>query len=54
MKKLKKLLRLLLLVILLIPAAFGLGLMVFHNHRYHDKEIRTELVEKKEDEAEEE
>lgn len=57
MKKVTKGLRLLVMVLLLMLAAFGVGLagsfMNNNRERYMDKEIRTELTEKKEDEEEE-
>jgi hypothetical protein len=56
MERLKKALRLLCLVILLTFAAMGMGLTgnMFPNtrERYMDKEIRTEQVDKKEEEDE--
>ena len=56
MKRLKKTLRLLVLLFFILLASIGIGIMgnIFSNNRerYHDKEIRIELNEKREDEAE--
>lgn len=54
MKIIKKFLRLLGLVMLISLAACGAGFMLPNRERYQDKEIRIELVEKKDDEIEEE
>jgi hypothetical protein len=54
MKKVKEALRLLVMVILLILAVFGIGItgnfLNTNRERYMDNEIKTEQVEKKEDE----
>ena len=54
MKKLKKAVRLIGLLLFLLLAASGVGIGSIFNtkERYEDKEIRIELVEKKEDEEE--
>ena len=53
MEKVKKGLRLLYLVLLLIMAVFGIGLtgnfLNSNRERYMNNEIRTEIVEKKEE-----
>jgi hypothetical protein len=57
MKKVKAGLRLLVMVLLLILAVFGIGItgnfLNSNRERYMDKEIRTEQVEKKEEEENE-
>ena len=54
MKKVKAVLRLIVVVILIILAACGIGItgnfLSTNRERYMDKEIRTERVDKKEDE----
>jgi hypothetical protein len=54
MKNLKKAVRLIGLLLFLLVAASGVGIGSIFNtkERYEDKEIRIELVEKKDDEEE--
>jgi hypothetical protein len=52
MRILKKLQRLLWLVFFITLVIFGAGFMLPTRERYQDKEVRIELVEKKDDESE--
>jgi hypothetical protein len=54
MRILKKLQRLLWLALFITLVIFGAGFMLPNRERYQDKEVRIELVEKKDDESEEE
>ena len=56
MKKLGKILRLIGLVLLIILASMGMGLpfSFLNRERYQDKKIQIELVDKKEDDGDEE
>jgi flagellar basal body-associated protein FliL len=58
MAKLKKALRLLCLIIMIILASFGMGItgnfLSNNRERYMNNEIRTEQVDKKEDEEDSE
>jgi len=57
MNNVKKGLRVLLMILLLIMAAFGIGLtgnfLNTNRERYNDNEIKTENVEKREEDDEE-
>jgi hypothetical protein len=54
MKILKKAQRLLWLVLFITLTIFGAGFMLPNRERYQDKEVRIELVEKKDDENQDE
>ncbi len=58
MKKVKMVLRLIVMVLLLFLAAFGIGLtgnfLNNNRERYMNNEIRSEIVEKRDDEEDEE